>query len=66
MERSEAVTSVLARVMKMMDRSDGSLLRSISHFEGVSTRAAAKPAAPQLRADIGIEPNAVPALAAAC
>ncbi|SDR54136.1 hypothetical protein SAMN05444161_5672 [Rhizobiales bacterium GAS191] len=38
MERSEGVTAVLARVMKMIDRSDGSLLRSIEHFERSKTR----------------------------
>lgn len=56
MERSGAVTNVLARIMKMMDRSNESLLRSINHFEGVHTRAIASPRVPQPRADLrGLE-----------
>jgi hypothetical protein len=42
-ERSEGVTATLAGIMKMIDRSNESLLRRISHFEGLATRAEASP-----------------------
>jgi hypothetical protein len=65
-ERSEAVTIILARVMKTMDRSNETLLRSISHFEGVdiSVKAGPKAAAPDSGSGVG--PNAGSALAAVC
>jgi hypothetical protein len=33
MERSDPVTNILARIMKMMDRSSGSLLDSVNQLE---------------------------------
>lgn len=54
MERSEAVIIVLARIMKMMDRSNESLLRNINQFERVHIRAIASPRVPQPRANIGV------------
>jgi hypothetical protein len=54
MERSEAVTAVLARIMKMLERSNESLLGSINQFEGASIGAIAGPTVPQPRADIGV------------
>jgi hypothetical protein len=59
MERSEAVTVILARIMKMMDRSSESMLTSFSHFEG-SDRIVEASANPLRRQPYGRERNAHP------
>jgi hypothetical protein len=59
MERSDAVTVILARIMKMMDRSSESVLRSFSHFDG-SDRMVEASANPLRRQSYGRERNAQP------
>jgi hypothetical protein len=52
MERSEGVTDTLARVMKMLDRSNGNLLECLERLAGSNTRAVRNPRLQQLVADI--------------
>jgi hypothetical protein len=61
MESSEAVIDTIARIMRTMDRSSESLLRSISHFEGVDIR---DEAPPLLATGIRIGPKVIAASAA--
>jgi hypothetical protein len=63
MERSEGVTATLARIMKLMGRSDGSLPRSIRHFEGSESRVVRSRKAPQLVPEIPVHPEVSPARA---
>jgi hypothetical protein len=43
MERYEEVAGTVARIIKLMDRSNGSLLNSIRHFEASSIKTGASP-----------------------
>jgi hypothetical protein len=63
MERSEGVTTALARIIKTMDRSNESLLRSISYFEGSDIRLEASPKV-RLLTGVRVGPIASPAGAA--
>jgi hypothetical protein len=47
MERSDAVTVILARIMKMMDCSSESVLRSFGHLEGSDRMVEASPNPPR-------------------
>jgi hypothetical protein len=60
MERSEGVTATLALIMKMMDGSNDSLLRSINPFEGFAARVEANPKARQSLANIPMADKPVP------
>jgi hypothetical protein len=58
MERSDPVTVIIARIMRMMERSSESLINSISSFEGSDTMGEALPLPRQtLRRRRDAQPN---------
>jgi hypothetical protein len=61
-ERSDGVAATFARIMKMIDRSNESLPRSISHFESLATSAEASPKTHQPVASIRVGPQTDPRL----
>jgi hypothetical protein len=64
MERTDGANATLARIMRTMDRTHASLLRSISYFEGSDIMVVASPEALQPVVGIRVGAKAGPASAA--